>query len=236
MHRAYKFLLCFFLILWVFECKKEQDVEPNPVIEEKPAWLSGPEQEKLGDEIFYVREESGESSFLKRKLDPRDIAIKRMLPIAKEIRDNIQKKNFRALVAKADSTITSLIGRSNGVENTPKYEETIINLWVEKYTQNGNKDPYCNLDLILNSEIKRIEIQPYLAKDPFIGKNKVAYTAEYILKFFDSQNKEMVLRFHIDFFNTDELTKPVFYLLRSFWDHCPDPNLYELPMPKQEVY
>ncbi len=227
----------FFLILLVYNCEKKEIPETTVEVE-KPSWLSAPHEELLEQEIYYVRSErAGEVYFEERRLDPRDIAIKtNVTDCQRKSGINIQKEDFRALAAKADPTITNLIGRSNGVENTVKDKDKIIDLWVEKYTQNGNKDPYCNFDIILNSEIKRIEIQPYMAKDPFIGKNGVANYADYLFRILDSQNKEMVLRIYISFTTNSELTKPVFYLIDSFWDHCPDPNLYELPMPKQEVY
>ncbi|TGK51648.1 hypothetical protein EHQ16_13815 [Leptospira kanakyensis] len=235
MHRVSKSFIIFLLVIFISQCKR-QESETIQTIEERPVWLSGPNKEELEPGVFYIREESGESSFQNRKLDPRDIAINQVLPVAKEIRENILKKNFRGLVAKTDSTILNLIGQANGNLNPDQHEEKIVNLWVDKYNKNDNKDPFCDFDVIMNADIKKMQIKAYLAKEPYIGKHSIQYYAEYTVAFIDSINNELTLQVYITFDSKYKRPGTEFYLIESFWDHCPDPNLYNLPKSKNDEF
>ncbi|TGK45559.1 hypothetical protein [Leptospira bouyouniensis] len=236
MRTVFKFLILSCLILSVSVCKK-QESEALPVAEAKPTWLSGPLEEELEPGVFYVRDVgAGEAHFQEYNLDPREIAIKQMLPIAKEIRDNILKRNFRGLAEKTDSTILNLIGQANGNLNPSQHEEKIVNLWVDKYNKNGNKDPFCNFDVLMNADIKKMEIKAYLAKDPYIGKHSIQYYAVYTITFIDKINTEFKIQVYLTFDSKYKRPGTEFYLIDSFWDHCPDPNLYNLPKLRNDDF
>lgn len=189
------------------------------------AWTTAPDQETFEPGVTYVREKGAELEFIKYNLDPRDIAIKQVLPFRDFFQEIIKTKDFEGL-SKITFNVEDEIGKKLGID--PYYaatdRRTPIDEWNKIYKKTG-KDPYCDYDKLLKVKYQGIEMMPYAAQEPripHIAPDKVFYKVTYLVRI--NPDSKIPHSFFIEVNYDNYSADKVYYILR-YNNHCPIPNL-----------
>ncbi|TGL57779.1 hypothetical protein [Leptospira jelokensis] len=208
----------------LFVCKPMDQERKDNLIQDD--WHTGPEREEIEPGYIYVRDQSGEYTFNRRGMDPREIARKEAILGAKYLRDIIEEKNFALLIEDSlpiYNSVGSKLGGLNKYENSDEIKER----WLKIYNQ-SKKDPFCNFDELFKGKIISIEISPYRTRKPDVfysekyKKEYIFYRPDYLFTIEKLDQKKEKIIMGISFSNQDSIKT---YFLEKYFDHCPVPNL-----------
>lgn len=188
-------------------------------------WQLGPDEETLEPGVTYVREKGAELRFLDYQLNPREIAIKQVLPFREVFQDILKKKDFAMLV---DLTMGVQDEIEKKVNHLFKYGSTNIltidEYWKSIYIKTG-KDPYCDYDKLLKTKYEGIEMMPYGVEKPHISTkvaNRIFYKVTYLVRI--NPNSQIPHSFFLQI-NYDNFSSDRYYYITRYNNHCPIPNL-----------
>lgn len=213
------------MLLITFYCRPTNNGN-QPALPKEGDWHLGPEREELEPGYVYVRDKSGEFTFNRRGMDPREIARTEAILAAKYLKDIIERKDFALLIRRSYSMFDGVGSKMGGLNKEENFDE-ITNRWLTAYKKT-KKDPYCNFDELFKGKISFIEISPYRTRKPhpYYSENyptpKITYKPEYLFTINKANNSQDKILIEVNF--NDKNDRKTYYI-EKYFDHCPVPNL-----------
>ncbi|MCW7502888.1 hypothetical protein [Leptospira paudalimensis] len=206
-----KYVIVIFLFIGSSSCKK-------PMFGKD--WIDGPAVEEIAPGIFYMRDKFVEKDFIKYEIDPRAITMKDILPFVKELKLNIEMKNFGWIINN-----TTFRGDLSSKLLGYRDSEDVMDVWVDEYKKN-RRDPYCDFDLLFKSPLNKLEIKMKEVIKVQKTDDNTKYTLYYNIKiYFPLSDYPLSLNVitRSSFFPTPPFWPP-YNAIKEFVGHCPEPN------------
>lgn len=182
-------------------------------------WMNGSSEEELAPGIFYIRDNVVEKEFIKYEIDPRAIAIRDILPFAKALKENIEKKNLDWIIRNTtfeNKIATKLNGYRDG--------EDSMDVWVDEYKKNG-RDIYCDLDQLFVSPMSKMEIKMKEVLRVEKKEDDINYSIRYNVKIYlPMRDFPHSLNTYLHSSFLGKVPHKTNNMIEEFVHHCPEPN------------